>query len=144
MLALEQVSVITILRESPNKWLLGKRSNNSKDNASVVKILLEWQRLVQGIFLSCFAEFYTTLPKSSVNRSPETYRMTMNFILNLMTLINQSLDSIDQPLPKSMLNSPLLKPLHEYACILSLKLPQFCGLEMHCFGKDPQHSSCLL
>ena len=25
-----------------------------------------------------------------------------------------------------MLNSPLPKPLHEYACILNLKLPQFC------------------
>ena len=28
--------------------------------------------------------------------------------------------------PNSMLNSPLLKPPHEYACALSLKLPQFC------------------
>lgn len=39
MLALEEVSVITILREQKNKLLSGKRrtSNNSKDNKSVVK-----------------------------------------------------------------------------------------------------------
>ena len=43
-----------------------------------------------------------------------------------------------------MLNSPLLKPLHEYAWTLSLKLSQFCGSERHCFGKDPQCSPYLL
>ena len=37
MLALEQVSVIMVLREHKNKLSLGKRSNNSKDNKSVVK-----------------------------------------------------------------------------------------------------------
>ena len=37
-----------------------------------------------------------------------------------------------------MLNSPLLKPLHEYTCTLSLKLPQFCCSGRRCFGKDPE------
>ena len=36
-LALEQVSVIMILREQKDKLLSGMRSNNSKDNKSVVK-----------------------------------------------------------------------------------------------------------
>ena len=40
--------------------------------------------------------------------------------------------------PSSMLNSPLLKPLHEYTCTLSLKLPQFCCSGRRCFGKDPE------
>ena len=43
--------------------------------------------------------------------------------------------------PKSMLNSPLLKPLHEYARTLSLKLPQFRCSGRHCFGKDSTASS---
>ena len=37
MLALEQVSVIMILREQKDKLLTGKRINNSKDNKAVVK-----------------------------------------------------------------------------------------------------------
>lgn len=37
MLALEQISVIMILREQKDKLLTGKRSNNSKDNKAVVK-----------------------------------------------------------------------------------------------------------
>ena len=37
MLALEQISVIMILREQKDKLLAGKRSNNSKDNKAVVK-----------------------------------------------------------------------------------------------------------
>ena len=37
--------------------------------------------------------------------------------------------------PNSMLYSPLLKPAPEYACILSLKLPQFCWSWRHGFGK---------
>ena len=37
MLALEQISVIMILREQKDKLLTGKRSNNSKDNKPVVK-----------------------------------------------------------------------------------------------------------
>ena len=47
-------------------------------------------------------------------------------------------------LTNSMLNSSLLKALHEYACTLSLKLPQFCCSLRHCFGKDPQCSPYLL
>ena len=34
--------------------------------------------------------------------------------------------------------------LHEYACALSLKLPQFSCSGRHCFGKDPQCSPYLL
>ena len=37
MLVLEQISVIMILREQKDKQLSSKRSNNSKDNNSVVK-----------------------------------------------------------------------------------------------------------
>ena len=36
-----------------------------------------------------------------------------------------------------MLNSPLLNPLHEYVCPLSLNLPQFCCSGRHSFGKYP-------
>ena len=36
------------------------------------------------------------------------------------------------------------KHLHEYACALSLKLPQFCCSGRHCFGKNPQCSLYLL
>ena len=46
--------------------------------------------------------------------------------------------------PNSMLNSPLLQPLHEYACTLGLKPSHFCCLGRHCFGKDPQRSPYLL
>ena len=43
----------------------------------------------------------------------------------MMTSINQDLGSV--PLGSySMRNSPLLKPLYDYACTLSLKLAQFC------------------
>ena len=64
-------------------------------------------------------------------------------MLTLLTSVNQDLDSVDL-CSNSMLNSPLLKPLHEYTCTLSLKLPQFCCLGTHCFGKDPQCSPHLL
>ena len=43
-----------------------------------------------------------------------------------------------------MLNFPLLKPLHEYGCTLSFKLPQFWCSWRHCFGKDPQGSAYLV
>ena len=43
-----------------------------------------------------------------------------------------------------MLNSPLLRPLHEYACPLSLEVSQFCYLKRYCFGKDPRYSPHLL
>ena len=46
--------------------------------------------------------------------------------------------------PSSLLSSPLFKPLHDYACTLSLKLPQFCCSGRYCFGKDPQCSPYLL
>ena len=36
------------------------------------------------------------------------------------------------------------KPLHEYACTLRLKLPQFCYLGRYCFGRDPWESPYLL
>ena len=45
--------------------------------------------------------------------------------------------------PNSMLNSSLPKPLHEYACILSLKRPPFCSLGRHSFRKYPWCSSYL-
>ena len=40
--------------------------------------------------------------------------------------------------PNSMPYSPLLTPLHEYTCPLSLKLTKFFCSGRHCFGKDPQ------
>ena len=46
--------------------------------------------------------------------------------------INQS--SVDRG-PNAMLNSPLPKPLHEYACTLNLKLPQFCCSRDTALGK---------
>ena len=36
------------------------------------------------------------------------------------------------------------KPLREYACTLSLKLPQFCSLGRQCFGENPWCSPYLL
>ena len=56
-----------------------------------------------------------------------------------MTSINYSLNSVDL-CPSSMLKSPLLKHLHEYARTLSLKLPQFRCSGRHCFEKDPTTS----
>ena len=59
--------------------------------------------------------------------------------LILVTSVNYSLNS-GNLCPNSMLNSPLLKPLHEYACTLSLQLPQFRYSGRHFFGKDPTAS----
>ena len=54
------------------------------------------------------------------------------------------LDSVDLG-PNFMLNSPLLKPRHEYVIYtLSLKLPQFCCFGGYSFRKDPQRSPYLL
>ena len=66
--------------------------------------------------------------------------MTM---LTLQTSINQSLDSVNS-CPNSMLKSPLLKPLHEYARILSLKFPKICCLRRHYFVKGSYCSLYLL
>ena len=60
-----------------------------------------------------------------------------DFFLILMTPINYSLDSVNC-CPNSMPYSPLLTPLHEYTCPLSLKLTKFFCSGRHCFGKDPQ------
>ena len=46
--------------------------------------------------------------------------------------------------PYFMLNSPPIKPLHEYASILKLKLPRFCCSGRNCFEKDPWFSLYLL
>ena len=46
--------------------------------------------------------------------------------------------------PNSVMNSLLIKLVHEYACILSLKLPQFCCSGRHSFEKDPLCSPYLL
>ena len=64
-------------------------------------------------------------------------------MLTLLISINWNLDSVNL-CSNSMLNSPLLKPLHEYACTLCLKLPQFYCLGRHCFGKEPWCSPYLL
>ena len=52
-----------------------------------------------------------------------------------MTSVNYSLNSVNL-CPNSMLKSPLLKHLHEYARILSLKFPKFCYLGRHYFVKS--------
>ena len=57
---------------------------------------------------------------------------------------NQPEPGLCQPCPNSRLHSPLLKPLHEHVCTLSLKFPQFCCLGKHCFGNDPCCSPYLL
>ena len=49
-----------------------------------------------------------------------------------------------QPWPNSMLNSLLLKSLHEYLHTLSLKLAQFCFWGNIALGKIPQQSPYLL
>ena len=59
-----------------------------------------------------------------------------------MTSVNEILDSVDL-CPSCMLNSPLLKPFHEYERSLSLKLPQFCCSGRHRFGGDPTCSYLL-
>ena len=64
-------------------------------------------------------------------------------MLTLLTSISQDLDSVDL-CPNAMLNFPLLKPFHEYAWTLSLKLPQFRCSGILCFGKDPRCSPYLL
>ena len=64
-------------------------------------------------------------------------------MLTLLTSIHQDLDSVNL-CPNSMLNSPVLKPLHEYACTLSSELPQFYCSVRGCFGKDPWCSPYLL
>ena len=46
--------------------------------------------------------------------------------------------------PNLMFVSPPLKLPHEYACSLSLKLPQFCYLGSHYLRRDPQCSPYLL
>ena len=45
--------------------------------------------------------------------------------------------------PRIQLSQPP-KLLHKYACTLSLKLPQFCCLERHCFGRELWCSPYLL
>ena len=63
-------------------------------------------------------------------------------LLTLMTSINQSLDSGDH-CPSSRLK-PLCSSPFMNTCTLGLKLPQFCCLGRHCFGKDPPCYSYLL
>ena len=57
--------------------------------------------------------------------------------LTLLTSINSSSDSVDL-CPNFLLNSPLLKPLHEYTWTLSLKAPQFCYWGDTALGKTPK------
>ena len=69
-----------------------------------------------------------------------------------MTSINESLDSVNlcPTLCWILCSSPFMtmhtlpRPLHEYACTLNLKLPQFCSSRRHCLGKDSQCSPYLL
>ena len=56
--------------------------------------------------------------------------------------INWNLRDDDVDLFKFGLCGPP-KPLHEYACAFSLKLPQFCSSGRSGFGKDPQCSYLL-
>ena len=118
-------SVTKAKKEFRTQWFFsGKRSNNTKNNKSVVKtpssvpvVKIAWN------------------PHPPDQLEPEKRYWPF---LSLIISVSQSLDSVDL-CPNSVLNS-LLKPLHECVCPLSVKLPQFCHLGRHCFGKDPQCS----
>ena len=68
---------------------------------------------------------YITVPLSSAGTNAPIQVEVGMMMLTLLTSINKSLYSVDL-CPNSMLNSPLLKPSHEYAYTCSLKLPQIC------------------
>ena len=57
--------------------------------------------------------------------SPPWWKMQWWCWPSWVTSINQALDSVELD-PNSMPKSPLFKFLHEYACTLDLKLPEFC------------------
>ena len=61
---------------------------------------------------------------------------------DLCDLNQLKLDSVNL-CPSSMLNSPLLKLSHEYACTSELKTSPIRCSGRYCFGKDP-HCSYLL
>ena len=90
-------------KECRNNWLLsGKRSNKSKDNKSFIKTPSSVS--VVKISLKC-----------STTRQTGTWGMMMLTFSNPCDFIQLKLGLCSFP-----------KPLHEYACVLSLKLPQFC------------------
>ena len=122
MMALEQVSVINNLKGRMQKQKLssGKRSNSSKDNISVVN-------------------YPSSISMVKINSRPQPPNQLEPGMMMLLTFS----DPHDFNQLKLGLCPPP-KPLHEYACALSLNLPQFCSFWRHCFGEDPQYSSYLL
>lgn len=63
-------------------------------------------------------------------------------MLSFLISIKSSLDSVNlcsNPMLSSSLPPQHPHPhFHEYACMLSLALPQFCSSGSYCFGKDIQ------
>ena len=94
-------------------------------------------KIGQKHFLNYFAEFRCP-SRVQATKSTGTQRMVLLTFYDPVISINYSLHSVNF-CPKSMRNSPLLKPLYEYAYTLSLKLPQ-----LRCsgyFGEVPVFSS---
>ena len=133
MLVLGQVSVINDLirtNQFKNKWLLsGKRSNNKKYNKSVVKTVTMGKINQKHIF-ELFCRIQTPLRTQSLNQlEPKEW-----WCWPFLNSINYNLDSV-KLCTNSVLNSPLLKSLHEYVCTLSLKLVLFCSSERNSLGE---------
>lgn len=75
--------------------------------------------------------------KPSNTRSTGSQGMTV-LTSALLRDFNQPEPGLCQPCPNSRLHAPLLKPLHEHAYILSIKIPHFCFWGCTALGKIPK------
>ena len=122
MLVPEQVSVVNDFKGSEEV-----QQKQSRNNSSVVKLALVPP---QGKYIAVWSMSLSSAGTKAPLRCRTEGWCWPSWLLSTKAW---TLDLC----PNSMLNSPLLKLLHKYPCILSLKLPQFCCLRRHCFGKDP-------
>ena len=119
MLGIELVSIINNLKGENAETKKEKSRNKSAT-------------LGQGPDLSMDIHNNISL-SSSCTKAP--FQVEIGKMMLTLDFNQPDLDSVNLG-PNFMVNS-LLKPFHEYAGTLSLKLPQFCCLGRHYLGKIP-------
>lgn len=108
-------------------------------NAGTLKKAVKKSAVIKQSPISSSRDIYNNVSLSSTGTKASNLGQGWN--VDPPDFNELSLDSVAL-YPNSMLNS-LLKLLQEYACSLHLKLPQYCCLGRHCFGKVLQCSPYL-
>ena len=134
---LQKVSVVNNFRDKNIQLLSGQGKNCTGDNklavktpSSVSKVKTSLKDILE---LFCRTQPPAWATNHQINQSLRIDDADLCWPLQLHSTRIWTLNVC----PNSMLNSSLPKPLHEYACILSLKHPPFCSLGRHSFRKYP-------